>query len=105
MPPSPPPSGSGCTREPPGASSGPSGRGPCYSGAGPRSNAMIGSVFRDRDEAGAALAAVLAERVSGPTSVLAIPRGGVAVALPVARSLGASLDVVIPRKLRAPDNP
>ena len=66
---------------------------------------MIGSVFRDRDEAGAALAAVLAERVSGPTSVLAIPRGGVAVALPVARSLGAPLDVVIPRKLRAPDNP
>jgi putative phosphoribosyl transferase len=66
---------------------------------------MIGSVFRNRDEAGAALAAVVAKRVSGPTTVLAIPRGGVAVALPVARSLQAPLDVVIPRKLRAPDNP
>ncbi len=66
---------------------------------------MIGSVFRNRDEAGAALAAVMAKRVSGPATVLAIPRGGVAVALPVARSLEAPLDVVIPRKLRAPDNP
>ena len=66
---------------------------------------MIGSVFRNRDEAGAALAEVMAKRVSGPATVLAIPRGGVAVALPVARSLQAPLDVVIPRKLRAPDNP
>jgi predicted phosphoribosyltransferase len=37
--------------------------------------------------------------------VLAIPRGGVAVALPVARALQAPLDVVIPRKLGAPGNP
>ena len=66
---------------------------------------MIGDVFRNRDEAGAALAAAMADRVSGPTTVLAIPRGGVAVAQPVARALGAPLDVVIPRKLRAPDNP
>ena len=66
---------------------------------------MIGDVFRNRDEAGAALAAAMADRVSGPATVLAIPRGGVAVAQPVARALGAPLDVVIPRKLRAPDNP
>ena len=66
---------------------------------------MIGSVFRNRDEAGAALAVVVADRVSGPATVLGIPRGGVAVALPVARALGAPLDVVIPRKLRSPDNP
>ncbi len=66
---------------------------------------MIGDVFRNRDEAGAALAAAMADRVSGPTTILAIPRGGVAVAQPVARALGAPLDVVIPRKLRAPDNP
>ena len=56
---------------------------------------MIGNVFRNRDEAGAALAEVMATRVSGPATVLAIPRGGVAVALPVARSLQAPLDVVI----------
>jgi predicted phosphoribosyltransferase len=66
---------------------------------------MIEGVFRDRDEAGAALAAEVAIRVSGPATVLAIPRGGVAVALPVARALGAPLDVVIPRKLGAPGNP
>ncbi len=66
---------------------------------------MIGSVFRDRDEAGEALATVVANRVTGPVTVLGVPRGGVAVALPVARGLGAALDVVIPRKLGAPDNP
>lgn len=37
--------------------------------------------------------------------VLAIPRGGIAVAAPVARALGAPLDVVIPHKLGAPGNP
>jgi predicted phosphoribosyltransferase len=62
-------------------------------------------VFRNRDEAGSRLADALAERVSGPATVLAIPRGGVAVAAPVAKALGAPLDVVIPRKLGAPDNP
>jgi putative phosphoribosyl transferase len=66
---------------------------------------MIEGVFRDRDEAGAALAAEVASRVSEPATVLAIPRGGVAVALPVARALRAPLDVVIPRKLGAPGNP
>jgi putative phosphoribosyl transferase len=66
---------------------------------------MIGSVFRNRDDAGAALAAIVANRVSGQATVLGIPRGGVAVALPVARALKAPLDVVIPRKLGAPDNP
>ena len=66
---------------------------------------MIGHVFRNRDEAGSRLADALADRVSGPVTVLAIPRGGVAVAAPVANALGAPLDVVIPRKLGAPDNP
>ena len=66
---------------------------------------MIGRVFRNRDEAGSRLATALADRVSGPVTVLAIPRGGVAVAAPVAKALGAPLDVVIPRKLGAPDNP
>ncbi|MGI8617158.1 MAG: phosphoribosyltransferase family protein, partial [Actinomycetota bacterium] len=70
-----------------------------------KAGAMIGGVFRNRDEAGAALAAAMADRVSGPATVLGIPRGGVAVALPVARALAAPLDVVIPRKIRAPDNP
>ena len=66
---------------------------------------MIGHVFQDREEAGSRLAVAVADRVSGPVTVLAIPRGGVAVAVPVALALGAPLDVVIPRKLGAPDNP
>ena len=66
---------------------------------------MIETVFRDREEAGEALAAAVVRVVAEPATVLAIPRGGVTVAGPVARSLGAPLDVVIPRKLGAPGNP
>jgi len=62
-------------------------------------------MFRDRDDAGRRLAGAVAARVSGPALVLAIPRGGVVVAVPVAAALDAPLDVVVPRKLRAPLNP
>ena len=68
----------------------------------------IGSprVFRDREEAGRALAAAIHGRVDRAHAlVLAIPRGGVIVAAPVARALDAPLDVVIPHKLGAPRNP
>jgi putative phosphoribosyl transferase len=62
--------------------------------------------FRDREEAGRALAAALHGRVDRAHAlILAIPRGGVVVAAPVARALDAPLDVVIPHKLGAPDNP
>jgi predicted phosphoribosyltransferase len=37
--------------------------------------------------------------------ILGIPRGGVIVAEVVARTLGAPLDVVVPRKIGAPGNP
>lgn len=37
--------------------------------------------------------------------VLAIPRGGVVVGFEVAHVLSIPLDVIIPRKIRAPDNP
>jgi putative phosphoribosyl transferase len=66
---------------------------------------MIGLMFEDRERAGEALAAAVASRIEGPATVLAVPRGGVVVAVPVARALGAQLDVVIPRKLGAPGNP
>src|SRR5690554_4012891 len=58
--------------------------------------------FRDRAEAGEALAARLAGTVPEGCVVAAIPRGGVAVALPVARRLGAPLTVAYARKLSAP---
>ena len=62
-------------------------------------------MFNDRDEAGW----MLVERLRGSglrkPLVLAIPRGGVEVGAAVARGLGAELDVVLSRKLRAPNQP
>jgi putative phosphoribosyl transferase len=63
-------------------------------------------LFRDRAEAGKFLARELLdampELTSEPVTVLAIPRGGVAVAAPIAALLGAPLDVFVARKLGAP---
>lgn len=62
--------------------------------------------FRDRDQAGREVARLLAERgVARPAVVLALPRGGVPVAVPVAAELGAPLDVLVVRKLRTPGRP
>ncbi len=61
--------------------------------------------FRDRQDAGEQLARQLGALSLGPTTVLAIPRGGVIVAEAIVRTLGWPLDVMIPRKLRAPRNP
>jgi hypothetical protein len=62
-------------------------------------------MFNDRDEAGW----MLVERLRGACLrkplVLAIPRGGVEVGAAIARGLGAELDVVLSRKLRAPNQP
>jgi len=51
------------------------------------------------------VAEAVADVVRGPAVVLGIPRGGVLVAVPVARRLGAPLDVVVPKKVGAPFNP
>ena len=63
--------------------------------------------FADRTEAGTALGRVLATRLERVPDivVLAIPRGGVVVGAEVARALDAPIDVVVPRKVRAPWNP
>ncbi|CAN5141292.1 phosphoribosyltransferase [soil metagenome] len=59
--------------------------------------------FADRAAAGERLARELAEyRGRGDVLVLGLPRGGVPVAYPVARSLGAPLDVFLVRKLGVP---
>ena len=62
-------------------------------------------IHRDRIDAGERLA--LALRAFGGRSplVLAIPRGGVPLASVIADRLGGELDVVLTRKLRAPDQP
>jgi len=65
-------------------------------------------VFRDREQAGRLLAEHLKSLLAagkGEAAVLGVPRGGVIVAAAVATALGAPLDVIVPRKLGAPDNP
>ena len=64
------------------------------------------SLFQDRDEAGRALAARLAdEHLPGRVVVLALPRGGVPVAAEIASALEGSLDVILVRKIGVPMQP
>ena len=59
-------------------------------------------LFRDRIEAGRLLGERLAAHRGSDALVVGIPRGGVAVAAELARSLEAELDIVVARKLGAP---
>ncbi len=66
--------------------------------------------FRTRDEAGRQLAGALArpdpgDPPLGDPVVLALPRGGVPVAAPVARAFGAPLDLLLVRKIGVPSQP
>lgn len=66
----------------------------------------VGAPYRDREAAGTVLAQKLqALNLEGENLVLAIPNGGVAVAVPIARKLNAELDLLIVRKLQIPYNP
>jgi putative phosphoribosyl transferase len=59
-------------------------------------------LFADRAEAGRLLARRVAEIAPASPVVLGLPRGGVPVALEVARALDAPLDVIVVRKLGVP---
>ncbi|MGB9620733.1 MAG: phosphoribosyltransferase [Armatimonadota bacterium] len=59
--------------------------------------------FDNRQQAGAELAQALAHLKGTDSIVLAIPRGGVVVGYEVASALGLELDVIVPRKIPAPD--
>ena len=61
--------------------------------------------FIDRIDAGSSLADALAGEAGPGTLVLGLPRGGVPVAAEVARALGAELDVLVARKVGAPQQP
>ncbi len=67
------------------------------------------AIFRDREDAAARLAGLLkqraAEHLLDRPVVLGIPRGGVVIGAVLARELGAELDAVLSRKLRAPSQP
>jgi putative phosphoribosyl transferase len=61
--------------------------------------------FDSRADAARRLAAALAGYAGRHALVLAIPRGAVGIGAVIAERLGADLDVVLVRKLRAPSNP
>jgi putative phosphoribosyl transferase len=62
-------------------------------------------MFRDRSDAGRRLAERLLPHKGEHPIVLALPRGGVAVGLEVAKALSAPLDLVLVRKIGAPTQP
>ena len=65
----------------------------------------ITALFRDRADAGKRLANKLSPLRDQAPVVLALPRGGVAVAVEIARRLHAPLGLVLVRKLGAPYQP
>lgn len=62
--------------------------------------------FKDRQDAGQQLAKKLLEYKNATDCiVLGLPRGGVVTAFEVTKELKIPLDILVPRKLRAPFNP
>lgn len=63
------------------------------------------AIFRDRAQAAEELIRLLPADVGKDWLILALPRGGVPVAAPLARHLGGVLDLMIVRKVGTPGNP
>jgi putative phosphoribosyl transferase len=61
--------------------------------------------FADRIDAGKRLASELDSFAGKNAIILAIPRGGVVVGYEIAKALNLQLDVIIPHKIGAPNNP
>lgn len=62
--------------------------------------------FRDRKEAGRALARYIAQQGATPFQrVVALPRGGVPVAYEIAQAFGMPLDIFFTKKIPSPFNP
>jgi putative phosphoribosyl transferase len=61
--------------------------------------------FSDRVDAGERLAESLADYKGKNAIVLAIPRGGVVVGYEISKALNLPLDLIIPHKIGAPNNP
>lgn len=63
---------------------------------------MRSALFKDRDDAGEQLAQKLSSCERANPVVFALPRGGVPIAFKIAEALRAPLDVVLVRKIGAP---
>ena len=66
---------------------------------------MYRSLFRDRSDAGRRLAQRLLHLKGSNPLVLALPRGGVPVAIEIAKALSAPLDLLLVRKIGVPWQP
>lgn len=73
--------------------------------ARPGRTAGVGLPFADRATAGRSLAERIEDLDLVDPLILALPRGGVAVGFEIARSLGATLDVLVTRKIGYPYQP
>lgn len=62
-------------------------------------------LYKNRVDAGRRLASALSGVVDKEAIVLAIPRGGVVVGFEIAQALDLQLDIIVPRKIGAPENP
>jgi len=63
-------------------------------------------IFKDRVDAGKQLAEKLKKyKDKSETIVVALPRGGVVLGNEIAKELNLPLDIVVPRKIGAPNNP
>lgn len=62
-------------------------------------------MFQDRHEAGKLLAREIAQLALHAPIVLALPRGGIPIAAEIARQLRAPFDLILVRKIGAPENP
>ena len=61
--------------------------------------------FRDRSDAGGKLAEFVNDTSNGPATVLALPRGGIPIAQPLAETLQSPLEPILVRKLPVPESP
>ena len=62
-------------------------------------------IFEDRMQAGKCLAEKLIDLKLQEPLVIALPRGGVEVAEPVAKALGCKLEIIVSKKIGSPNNP
>ena len=61
-------------------------------------------IFKDREDAARRLAKKLLHLRNEKPIILAIPRGGVVTGNVIAKELGGKLDIIVSRKIGAPDN-
>ena len=61
--------------------------------------------YRDRNDAGVALAKLLKNRMGPGTLLICIPRGGAVICSEISKEFGVGMDVITPRKIPAPSNP